>query len=58
MAAYDVNKDAVDRVSELIAARQYVLDSDWGDSEPERRGPERLSRTTRSVQSTRHGISD
>jgi hypothetical protein len=34
MASYEVNKAAVDRVRELIAARQYVLESDWGESQP------------------------
>ena len=31
MASYSVNDAAVERARELIAARQYVLDSDWGD---------------------------
>jgi len=35
MASYEVNKAAVARVRELIAARQYVLDSDWGESQPD-----------------------
>ncbi len=34
MASYAVNDDAVARCRELIAARQYVLDSDWGDVQP------------------------
>jgi len=34
MASYEVNKAAVDRVRELIAAHQYVLVSDWGESQP------------------------
>jgi hypothetical protein len=34
MAAYAVNKAAVARARELIDARQYVLDSDWGESQP------------------------
>ncbi len=34
MASYDVNTDAVARCRELIEARQYVLDSDWGDVQP------------------------
>ena len=38
MASYTLNKSAVDRAKELIAARQYVLDSDWGDVQP--RAPE------------------
>ncbi len=34
MASYTVNKAAVDHVRELIDKKQYVLDSDWGDSQP------------------------
>jgi hypothetical protein len=34
MASYDVNPGAVRRAEELIGARQYVLDSDWGDVQP------------------------
>jgi hypothetical protein len=34
MAKYTVNPDAVARARELIDARQYVLDSDWGDTQP------------------------
>ncbi len=34
MASYDVNPGAVRRAEELIDARQYVLDSDWGDVQP------------------------
>ena len=34
MASYAVNEQAVQRCRELIDARQYVLDSDWGDSQP------------------------
>jgi hypothetical protein len=34
MAKYTVNPDAVARARELIDARQYVLDSDWGDAQP------------------------
>ena len=34
MASYTVNPDAVARARELIGARQYVLDSDWGDVQP------------------------
>jgi hypothetical protein len=34
MASYAVNKAAVARARELIDARQYVLDSDWGESQP------------------------
>ena len=34
MAKYTVNDAAVKRALELIAAKQYVLDSDWGDAQP------------------------
>jgi hypothetical protein len=34
MATYTVNPDAVARARKLIEARQYVLASDWGDSQP------------------------
>ena len=34
MASYVVNKGAVTRARERIDARQYVLDSDWGDVQP------------------------
>lgn len=34
MASYSVNDAAVARARELIAAKQYVLESDWGDSQP------------------------
>jgi hypothetical protein len=34
MASYSVNERAVARARELIDARQYVLDSDWGAVQP------------------------
>jgi hypothetical protein len=34
MAAYCVNPRAVARARELIDARQYVLESDWGSVQP------------------------
>jgi hypothetical protein len=34
MASYSVNKAAVARARELIAARQYVVTSDWGGVQP------------------------
>ncbi len=34
MASYTVNARAVARARSLIKARQYVLDSDWGDVQP------------------------
>ena len=35
MASYDVNPAAVAHARELIDARQYVLDSDWGEVQPD-----------------------
>jgi len=34
LAKYSVNPRAVARAEQLIDARQYVLESDWGDSQP------------------------
>ena len=34
MASYSVNERAVARARRLIDARQYVLDSDWGEVQP------------------------
>ncbi len=34
MASYSVNPRAVARAEQLIDARQYVLDSDWGEVQP------------------------
>ena len=34
MASYAVNDDAVAHARALIAKRQYVLDSDWGEVQP------------------------
>jgi hypothetical protein len=34
MASYSVNDRAVANARRLIDARQYVLDSDWGDVQP------------------------
>ena len=34
MASYSVNKRALDKARRLIESRQYVLDSDWGDVQP------------------------
>ena len=35
MASYVVNPAAVARARKLIDARQYVLDSDWGEVQPD-----------------------
>jgi hypothetical protein len=34
MASYSVNERAVARAQQLIDGRQYVLDSNWGDVQP------------------------
>ncbi len=34
MASYEVNTAAVENARRLIDARQYVLESDWGDVQP------------------------
>jgi len=34
MATYSLNKRAVAHARRLIRARQYVLDSDWGEAQP------------------------
>ena len=34
MARYEVNEAAIEKARALIAGRQYVLDSDWGDVRP------------------------
>jgi hypothetical protein len=35
MAAYDVNPAAVEHARSLIEKRRYVLDSDWGEVQPD-----------------------
>lgn len=35
MASYSVNQAGVDRARSLIDARQYVLDSTWGEVQPD-----------------------
>jgi len=34
MASYSVNERAIAHARRLIGARQYVLDSDWGEAQP------------------------
>ena len=34
MASYSVNEHALEKARRLIRSRQYVLDSDWGDTQP------------------------
>ncbi len=35
MATYEVNPAAVAKARQLIESRQYVLDSDWGEVQPD-----------------------
>ena len=35
MPSYSVNESARAKASQLIQAKQYVLDSDWGDVQPD-----------------------
>ena len=35
MATYEVNQAGVEHCRKLIKARQYVLDSDWGERQPD-----------------------
>lgn len=35
MASYEVNPAAVEHCRKLVESRQYVLDSDWGDVQPD-----------------------
>ena len=35
MASYQLNDAAVTQATRLIEAKQYVLDSDWGDVQPD-----------------------
>ena len=57
MASYAVNDAAVRRARELIVARQYVLESDWGEVQPradaETRSSRSLSSASRVIRSDR-----
>ena len=46
VATYEVNERAAARARELIDGRQYVLDSDWGEGQPEPRPRTPTSRGT------------
>ena len=35
MASYDVNPTAVAKARSLIEARQYVIESEWGEAQPD-----------------------
>ena len=45
MASYTVNPRAVARARRLIESRQYVLDSEWGEVQPNARAQNRFLRT-------------
>jgi hypothetical protein len=45
VASYSVNKLAAQRARERIDARQYVLDSDWGESAPDAEAENRYLRS-------------
>ena len=45
MATYTVNDRALERAKRLIEARQYVLDSDWGEVQPTAEAENRYLRT-------------
>jgi hypothetical protein len=55
VATYTVNKRAVEKAKQLIADRQYVLDSDWGDVQPNAAAETPTSNPTRGT-STGSGI--
>ena len=45
VASYSVNARAVTHARELIKSRQYVLDSDWGQSQPRARAQNAFLKT-------------
>ena len=45
MPTYTVNRKAVARARQLIEARQYVLDSDWGEVQPDAEAENRYLRS-------------
>ena len=45
MPTYTVNRRAIARARELIEKRQYVLDSDWGEVQPDAEAENRYLRT-------------
>ena len=57
MARYGVNEAAIARCRELIEARQYVLDSDWGEVQPNAGGRRTPSWSGTRGRSTPRGIS-
>ena len=57
MASYTVNPAAVEQATKLIDARQYVLDSDWGEVQPDAAVAERLPGASTPGRSTPRGTS-
>jgi hypothetical protein len=45
MPTYSVNRKAITRARELIEKRQYVLDSDWGEVQPDAEAENRYLRS-------------
>ena len=45
MASYKLNRRAVAHARRLIAARQYILDSDWGEVQPDAADENRFLKT-------------
>ncbi len=45
VARYSVNQRALERAQQLIKARQYVLESDWGERQPSANDENRYLRT-------------
>jgi hypothetical protein len=45
VASYAVNKRAVARARQLIESRQYVLDSEWGEVQPNAEAQNRFLKT-------------
>lgn len=57
MAKYSANNAAIAKARQLIDARQYVLDSDWGAAQP-RAEAQNAYLESHSWVSTRSGIWD
>ena len=56
MAKYSLNDSAVTKARKLIDARQYVLDSDWGEVQPRADAENAYLERTRGT-NTANGIS-
>ena len=58
MAKYMLNESAVAKARKLIDARQYVLDSDWGEVQPRADAQNAYLKSHSPGTSTASGISD